>query len=236
MLNIVICDTDNNFLNKLEQRINYYIDKYQNLHYRVIRFLDVETLLNSDISKFDIVFMGVQFPKMTGIETAAILRKEALHFVLIFISNFVEYAPSGYQVNASRYILKDYLDLFFEEAMEAALNKLGLYKNKINIKFTGHAEKEIYTNDIIYIESKLHKAYFHLIHSQRSLYIYSTLNEIQKELSQENFIRIYQSYLVNLKYLVEAKNYQAKLTQGIELPISKRHFPKVKHQLLLYKE
>ncbi len=236
MLNIVVCDPDNKFLDTLEEKIVNYLSRYPGLEFQIVRFLDVESLLEKDISDIDIIFMGVQLQRMTGIDAATILRQKSEHFVLIFVSDFIEYAPLGYQVNALRYIIKDQLEQYFAEAMATALSELGLHKNKINIKFIGCAEKEILTDNIIYIESNLHKVHFRLTNSDRSLYLYDTLNEIQNKLAQDYFIRIHQSYLVNLKHLIKAKNYKATLTQGIELPISQRCFSKVKQQLLVYKE
>lgn len=236
MLNIVVCDVDSKFLDTLEEKIETYLSKDSNLKFQILRFLDVESLLEKDISEIDIIFMGIQLQTMTGIDAATILRQRSERFVLIFVSNFVEYAPLGYQVSALRYIIKDQLEHFFAEAMAAALSELELHSNKINLKFIGCAEKEISTDKIIYIESNLHKVHFRLTNSDHSLYLYDTLNQMQHKLAQDHFIRIHQSYLVNLKHLIEVKNYKATLTQGIELPISQRLFSKVKQQLLVYKE
>ncbi|NRR75140.1 LytTR family transcriptional regulator DNA-binding domain-containing protein [Tetragenococcus halophilus] len=85
------------------------------------------------------------------------------------------------------------------------------------------------------MESNLHKVHFKLTNSDRSLYLYGTLNGMQNKLAQDHFVRIHQSYLVNLKHLINAKNYKATLTQGIELPISQNLFSKVKQRLLTYK-
>jgi len=236
MLNIVVCDPDNKFLDTLEEKIEIYLSRYSDLAFQIVRFLDAESLLEKDISDIDIIFMGAQLQTMTGIDVATILRQKTERFVLIFVSNFIEYAPLGYQVNALRYIIKDQLEQYFAEAMATALSELELHSNKINLKFIGCAEKEISTDKIIYIESNLHKVHFRLTNSDRSLYLYDTLNQMQSKLSENHFIRIHQSYLVNLKHLIKVKNYKATLTQGIELPISQKLFSRVKQQLLVYKE
>lgn len=235
MLNIVICDDNSKFLDQLEFKIKAYLDKLKNIKYEITRFKDVESLLKSNISNIDIILLDVQFPSMSGIEAAKVLRQQSKYFVLIFISTFIEYAPSGYQVNALRYILKEQLDDFFEEAMENALAELGLYRSKLSLKFIGYEEEEIYTDDIIYIESHLHEVYFKLVGVSESLYLYNTLDTIQDILPKNEFVRIHQSYLVNLKHFIDAKNYKATLTQGIELPISQKFFTNVKRRLLLYR-
>ncbi|NRR75139.1 hypothetical protein HRD57_04175 [Tetragenococcus halophilus] len=142
MLNIVVCDVDNKFLDTLEEKIKDYLSRNPNLKFQTLRFLNAESLLEKDISDIDIIFMGVQLQTMTGIDAATILRQKSEHFILIFVSNFIEYAPLGYQVNASRYIIKDQLEQFFAEAMTTALSELELHSNKINLKFVGYAEKK----------------------------------------------------------------------------------------------
>ncbi|MBQ1393347.1 MAG: LytTR family transcriptional regulator, partial [Lachnospiraceae bacterium] len=54
---------------------------------------------------------------------------------------------------------------------------------------------------VIYIESNLHKLIFHIFEGELVQYtMYETLNKIS-EMVSEDFLRIHQSYLVNLKFI-----------------------------------
>lgn len=233
MLNIVICDDNKTFLDKLGKKIHAFLFD-RKIKHRITQFCTIDSILQSNINQVDVIFLDVNFDIMSGIEAAFILRKISKKFILIFISGYIEYAPSGYQVNALRYILKDQLDLFFDEAMEEVLKQLGFFRNKIAFKFIG-GEKVIYTDNILYIESKLHEVRFHFINDANDQYFYATLNSVQDQLPQDEFIRIHQSYLVNIKYFLHAKNYRALLTGNIDLPISQKLFSSVKKQLFSYK-
>lgn len=119
--------------------------------------------------------------------------------------------------------------------MEEVLKQLGFFRNKMTFKFIG-GEKVIYTDNILYIESSLHEVRFHFLNdTSDQYYFYATLNSVQAQLPQDEFIRIHQSYLVNVKYFLNAKNYRALLTGNIELPISQKLFSTVKKQLFFYK-
>lgn len=233
MLNIVICDDNKIFLDILEKKIHVFLHDRKIKHH-ITRFYTTESILQSNINQVDVIFLDVNFDIMSGIEVASILRKISQKFILIFISGYIEYAPSGYQVNALRYILKDQLDLFFDEAMEEVLKQLGFFRNRMTFKFIG-GEKVIYTDNILYIESRLHEVRFHFINDANDQYFYATLNSVQDQLPQDEFIRIHQSYLVNIKYFLDAKNYRALLTGNIDLPISQKLFSSVKKQLFFYK-
>lgn len=234
MLNIVICDDNKIFLDKLEKKINIFLHD-RKIKHQITRFYNTESILQSNISQVDVIFLDVNFDIMSGIDVAYILRKISQKFILIFISGYIEYAPTGYQGNALRYILKNQLDLFFDEAMEEVLKQLGFFRNKMTFKFIG-GEKVIYTDNILYIESSLHEVRFHFLNdTSDQYYFYATLNSVQAQLPQDEFIRIHQSYLVNVKYFLNAKNYRALLTGNIELPISQKLFSTVKKQLFFYK-
>lgn len=233
MLNIVICDDDTLFLKTLERKINGYLGK-KNIEFSTTKYNSAELLLQSNINQVDIIFLDVNLKDMNGIETAASLRRITQKFILIFVSCFIEYAPAGYQVNALRYVLKDQLDVLLVDALDEAIKKLGFFRSRVSFKFVS-GEMSTYTDTIIYIESRLHEVHFHFINSIETHYLYDTLNSIQNMLPNNEFVRIHQSYLVNLKYFFDAKNYRALLKGNIELPISQKLFSKVKKQLFLYR-
>ena len=53
--------------------------------------------------------------------------------------------------------------------------------------------------------------------------IYGKLDELEKELQGNDFIRIHQSYLVNMKHIEKVSRYEALLNNGIKLEIPKAH-------------
>lgn len=235
MLKIVLCDDNIAFLNKLETKISSYLC-LKELSFKIVKYTFPKVLINNMSDEIDIIFLDVQFKNNNGIDVALKLRNLSKNFILIFVSTFIEYAPSGYKVNAFRYILKEQLDLLLDEALSEALYKLGVTRANLSIKFIGDEySSTIFTDTITYIESRLHEVHFHFIDRTDTKYVYATLNSIEQQLNSHSFLRIHQSYLVNLQYFLDAKNYRAKLINNIELPISQKLFSKVKKQLFLYR-
>jgi len=232
-MNIVLCDDDNNALKILDHKIRNFLDRNK-ISYKIMHFISGEKLLHSNISLVDIIFLDVRLAEKNGIQIAAALRKRNSHFVLIFVSSFLEYAPNGYSVNATRYVLKEQLDLCFEEAMNSALRELGYFRTLLTFEFVDGAAS-IYTDNIVYIESDLHKVHFHFSGNHEMRHLYGTLNSIQRQLPSNEFIRIHQSFIVNFSYFIDAKNYCAKLIDNITLPISQRRAVDVKKQLYLFR-
>ena len=54
--------------------------------------------------------------------------------------------------------------------------------------------------------------------------IYGKLDELEKELQGNDFIRIHQSYLVNMKHIEKVSRYEALLNNGIKLEIPKARY------------
>lgn len=232
-VNIVICDDDEMFSRIFDSKIRNYLETI-NIICNITHYISGEDLLQSNIHQVDIIFLDIGLAKMNGIEVAFSLRRRKPNFVLIFVSGMLEYAPAGYEVKAFRYILKDQLDLLFVGTMEAVLKELGYFREKVAFDFI-YGSAEIFTDEIIYLESRLHAVHFHIINNVETLHLYETLNAVEKILPADEFIRIHQSFLVNLRYFIDARNYQAFLINKIELPISQKKFSDVKKRLFIYR-
>ena len=70
-------------------------------------------------------------------------------------------------------------------------------------------EKNVQVDRILYIESRLHKLEFHIMEDKVLIYtLYATLNDMEREMMEYKFIRIHQSFLVNLKHIKSITGYR----------------------------
>lgn len=88
--------------------------------------------------------------------------------------------------------------------------------------------------DIIYVVTNRHKNIFHTL--ERDYGIYKKLDDIEKELADMGFVRIHQSYLVNMRYIEKISSYLMRLTTGEELSVPKSRYQHVKREYGLYQE
>ena len=68
------------------------------------------------------------------------------------------------------------------------------------------------------------------------LYLYQTLDELENQLLEYDFVRVHQSFLVNMDYIVTMQRYQLELSNGKQIPIAKKRYSFVKERFILYKE
>ncbi len=234
MLQIAICDDEQFYRKKIQKLLEGYL-RSRELQYELHLFLSGEEFLKrcENSVKFDIVFLDINMDEIDGIQTATRIRSFHSDTYIVFVTAFIDYALEGYKVNAVRYLMKDTLDLAMEECMTAILQKMQIAQ----VTFTFlEGEKKLYTDNILYVESKGHKSIFHYMEEGAVTYqVYDKLDSVESKLKGSNFLRIHKSYLVNMKHIRKICNYTAFLDTNEELPIPRLRFQTVKEAFVDYK-
>ena len=239
MYKILICDDDANFAFTLNKKIRAVLDdlgKPAQIH----TCNDVDDIsrnlwVNCDIALLDIDFPGKDY---TGIDIAKRLRKEQSNAIIIFTTDFPEYAPEGYEVQAFRYLLKDEVNTKLKRYLAESFLQLAKTKRKFQITIG----KEVFNlpiDDILYLEAQLHTVVVYVSRgncsSPETYSFYSTLTSLEEELSPLGFLRIHKSYLVNMKHLVSYMCNEAVISNGTILKVSEKNYAVQKKKYLFWK-
>lgn len=117
--------------------------------------------------------------------------------------------------------------------MDAVLRKMKIAQ--VVFPFT-EGERKLYTDNILYVESRRHKSVFYYMEAGIVNYqIYEKLDTIEQKLSDHGFLRIHKSYLVNIKHIVKISNYEAFLDTDEILPVPRMKYRSVKAAFVEYK-
>lgn len=234
MLQIAICDDEQFYREKIQKLLKEYLEK-RGLPYALHSFVSGEAFLEQceNHVKFDIVFLDISMEEIDGIQTAQRIRSFHSDTYIVFVTAFMDYALEGYKVNAVRYLMKDTLDLAMEECMTAILQKMQVAQ--VTFLFS-EGEKKLYTDNILYVESRGHKSIFHYMDEGPVSYqIYDKLDNVERKLENCHFLRIHKSFLVNMRHIRKISNYAAYLDTGEVLPIPRLRFQTVKESFVDYK-
>lgn len=237
MFKIAVCDDEECFRDIIKQYVGSYLSKIE-VPFEIDSFSAGKDLaaLGQNIEKYAIVFLDVNMEEIDGIKTAKIIREYSSNIFIVFVTAYIDYSLEGYKVNAERYLLKNTINLedSIYECMDSIFEKVN--QNVLKRKFSfNQCEKDLPLERIIYIESKLHRLEFHVIDAHVKTYtMYGTLNVLEKELYEFGFLRIHQSYLVNLQHIKKMKGYHAVLNNGQMLPIPKTRYRDVKNAFIGY--
>mgnify|MGYP000031019346 FL=1 len=170
-----------------------------------------------------------------GIELARKLRAENGNIVIIFITNFIQYAPEGFEVQAFRYLLKaDFsakLDSYFDSAVQEVLQRKQLVTISINSEII-----DVPVNDILYLESHRRIIVMHLLDEKRPAYqFYGNITELSEKIEPLGFLRIQKSYLVNMHYVEIFQYNKVQLRGGLCLAPSEKNYNELKQKYLYWR-
>ena len=238
MFRIAICDDEKYFRQDLQELVSAYMMD-QGYTFQIDTFSSGEELmsLGMEMMNYTIVFLDINMNEVNGVTVAKELRKFSRETYIVFVTAYVDYALEGYKVDVIRYLLKDNNSLqnAVRECMDAIIEKMDYVVVKKEFAFHEGGRRAVSLERLLYIESKLHKLEFHVMEDSMKIYtMYATLNDIEKELDNKDFIRVHQSFLVNLKYVINVLRYKAILSNGEELVIPKARYKEVRDSFIAY--
>lgn len=238
MFKIAICDDEKYFREWMKEMLLQYM-KDRGIYYEIDFFQSGKDLLELgiEINQYKIIFLDINMDEIDGIKTAQKIREQNAEIFIVFITAFVNYSLEGYKVDAIRYLLKSNTNMseHIAECMDAIQKKMK--HNVIWKEFEfNEGMKKISLNRILYIESKLHKLEFHVMEEDMMKFsIYDTLNNMEKYIDSKDFLRIHQSFLVNMKYISSICKYEAILYNGKSFPIPKARYKGVWDKYVIYR-
>ena len=206
---------------EVAEKIRGFVQKFfdaRGENVQISMYSNAYSLIESNYSDIDVLFMDIQMDLMNGMEAATYIRQKDPHIIIVFVSNLAQYAVEGYSVNAFDFILKPIDYNGFSMKLERICREFN-HKNSdkfINIK-TKNGFMRINLSEIAYIEVKGHDIIYHL--EKDKLVSRSTMKSVAQELEQHYFSLCNNCYLVNLAY-VRKVDKTVVLSTGDELSIS----------------
>lgn len=188
----------------------------------------------------DVVFLDINMPKMNGFEMLE--RLKFREFQLVFTTAHEEYALRALKKRAIDYLLKPISGTELKEAMEKVKKKVGEKRRSLDlfnllkelkdaapVKIpiqTKYGVEIIATGDIVYVEADSNNSLIVLANANRLLSL-RPLKEHEAALCAEstNFIRIHNSYLINLNYVrryVRDETAYVIMEDGKRIPVSRQ--------------
>lgn len=238
MLRIAICEDVQDFADMLESSLQIW-SVTAGININIRKFDNGFPLLYCihDSGTFDLIFMDVEMDKMNGLEAAEKIREEDFLTTFIFISQYEDYYKAAYQVHPFHFLSKPVSQSKINEVMNSYLK---MKKQDVET-ITFSVNKARYTVpllDVMYFTSERRR--ITIVCKDRLYHFYGKLREIQEYIQEKNckFIRIHQSFLVNIKYIQEYRYSDITMANGDVLPVSKDNKKKVRemHKMLLERE
>lgn len=196
---------------------------------------DLGTKLCEDketLSACQIVFLDINMDEQDGLKTATKIKELYPDIYIVLVTAYMSYSLEGYKVKASRFLLKDDLEHTIKECMDSLIEEIRKKDCYVEFPFV-EGQIRLNADDIIYIETARHKNVFY---TRKNTYtIYKKMDEIEEELATMGFVRVHQSFLVNMRYVDKISSYILRLITGKEISVPKSRYQEVKRKYALYK-
>lgn len=238
MLSILICDDDARTLTTMKTTTEILLKETEKKA-KIHTFTNGASISHQILSSCDIALLDIDFDAAdyNGMDVARKLRSLRNDAVIIFVTNFIEYAPEGYEVRAFRYILKRHLEDDLKTVLRIALKQLN--QETLTIQVNGEIIK-VPLDDILYLAVQQHNVTvvtkkLTSDRKQKEYCFYATLSDLEERLGLLGFLRIHKSFLVNMKYLKKFQCREAILDNGIVLRVGEKAYAENKKKYLLWK-
>lgn len=239
MIRIALCDDQKVFLEYEKEIIEQYLDGiFVDVQCDV--FTSGEDLLSTSNSMelYDLFILDYDMDGLTGFETAQRIYEFYPKAKIAFATNYYDFTREGYKYNATRYLVKQ--EKTFKSELEECINHiLKTEPPKTMVLKLSDGLREIIIDDIVYIGSDKHYIEYFIKDAENTFYIRRcSLDDAIKELP-ENFIRVHQRYIVNLKKAVQINRYEMTIRKDIKnltkVPIARKRFEDVYKKFCLLK-
>jgi DNA-binding LytR/AlgR family response regulator len=155
---------------------------------------------------YDVVFLDVQMPGLTGLEAAPLVREQPRPPAVVFVTAHPEYAVDAFAVEAFDYLLKpvdpERLARVVQRLMERDQPGARSAVEKVPVVAGGRTELLDY-DSIHYVQADGDYSRVHTY--DRSYLCTASLGELEEALPGSRFARIHRSYLVNLAKVAAVK-------------------------------
>lgn len=239
MLNVVFCDDDMSFLDRIKKEAKTIFKKL-GIQAEVYIFYKGNALVESLKSYnmyYDIIFWGIDISTMAGKDIVKELKTLDKKFGIVFLTAYEQELSNAFQEDISEPIPK----LLILKRFSRVLGRVVAAINKSNTQIqTFHVKNEkkenrvvkISLNEIMYFEKVNKRVLMHLEKETFLLHGYQ-ISKIMEAYREHGFVCVHRACTVNVKYILSVGESEIHLYNGELLPISRRKKRNVYDQFVL---
>ena len=179
--------------------------------------------------RWDVVFLDIYMPGISGVETARVLREQDRSCSLVFATTSEIHGMEGYRLSASGYLLKPFGQQDVDSVMDWVVEEHSAAVRSLRL-WVDWDETEVLLGDILYIEVQMHIS---LVHTLGSVFRTNRgLDSLEQEIADRRFLRCHRSYLVNLEHVRSLDDRDFLMDNGDRVPVSRQNLPRIRNEYI----
>lgn len=203
-----------------ERGYNHSIESYSD---------GVVLLGQNQLEPFDVLFLDIDMPKVSGFDIAKALREDFSHCLIVFVTSHAELVFDSLDYQPFHFIRKN-SGVSLNESIPKIVNKLILHlKQDETVIIEDENARKIseYVRDIICIESSGHYLTYNILVRDNVKKIKSrgNLTERLTYFESLNFVRVHRSFIVNLAHIthINSSKREVEMSGSIVVSIGKSY-------------
>lgn len=187
---------------------------------------------SEDKIECDLLLLDIEMGKMNGFELAKMIRSRGFSGALIFLTGIPDYAISGYEVGAVRYILKPIKENDFFDVLDLVFADFSRRKKDVFILQTGSDMEKIPFEDIIYIEAQGH--YVRLVGEGkvREKQWKCSFGTVSGDFESHGFFCLRRGFLVNLQHVSKITRTECFLDNEEIIPVARNKYVELNQEFI----
>lgn len=234
-MRVAICDDHKECNAKLKSMIKNYFRRKNIGSYTIEEFLFGAKLVDSfTLGKYDIIFLDIQMPDVTGEKAAELIRNIDIDVDLVFVTNMSDQSLMGYNYHAKGFLIKEVKQDEIDSLMDRLLNEMNrkTHMGTYPIKQTGEGGVVyLRLSRVLYFESHDKKISVVCDSKNETYEFRSKLEKVEEDLKNKGFIRINRSLLVNVSHIFKDFGDSIALSTGERLEMSRVYKDSVREAL-----
>ncbi len=221
---ILLCDDDIIFMKNLKSKI-------LNLSFNNFKIDIVTDNTFSFENSYDVYFLDINMPAVTGFELAKEIHKYYPEALLIFLTFHEEFCMKGYEYKAYRFISKYHLEEMLPKVIYDLRNHFRDLEQYINVKEDNHVIL-LPIRDIELIISEGN--YLNFFKGKKGFLKRMKVKDFISQYTMENFIYTGRGILVNMRHVkrYHVESDEVIMDSGIHVNIGKKYKEQFKKQYI----
>lgn len=229
-LRIGICDDTIHDMEILQKHIETYQIAYD-VNLEAKSFSSGAELLQSHKNNpYHILLLDIEMPGQSGMEIARCLRNYGDENVfIVFVTSYPQYMKDSFEVQPFQFLTKP-IDFPMLEKLISDIIKRYQHSHTTKILIDEDGEEHlVHINEVLYMQAlKDKRPILQYVFSDTTLIAQGTIKDWEETLSDYGFISPCRGYLVNVRHIRSFNQTRLLLTNGTEIPISRRRTKLVK--------
>lgn len=155
-------------------------------------------------SHFDLALLDINMPDITGLELAYELKAIQNNISIIFQTAYDEHALEAFTIGANGYLVKPFSIEELKKAIERIISQISVAEKAYLMSKNGKNYYMLKPEDIYYVKADLTEV---MLRSKEGFSYYpQKISDLEKLLSEHNFIQVHRSYLINIDKIKEMQS------------------------------